>query len=97
LLNILLVFAKILIITLFFFRKTQFFAENCRKSPKIVIITSTPVFTSWTQGWRLASSGRSCIRGVNSYPFVHPQGAGEQTLFFKIMQGRNNFQLHSHI
>jgi hypothetical protein len=33
-----------------FLRKTQFFAENCRKSPKIVIITSTPVFTSWTQG-----------------------------------------------
>jgi hypothetical protein len=25
-----------------FWEKRQFFAENCRKSPKIVIITSTP-------------------------------------------------------
>jgi hypothetical protein len=29
-----------------FWEKRQFFAENCRKSPKIVIITSTPSRTS---------------------------------------------------
>jgi hypothetical protein len=28
-----------------FWEKHQFFAKNCRKSPKIVIITSTPVPT----------------------------------------------------
>jgi hypothetical protein len=33
---------KILIIALFFEKNAIFFAENCRKSPKIVIITSTP-------------------------------------------------------
>jgi hypothetical protein len=33
---------KILIITLVFEKKTPFFDENCRKSQKIVIITSTP-------------------------------------------------------
>jgi hypothetical protein len=32
---------KILIITLFFLEKRQFFAENCQKSQKIVIITAT--------------------------------------------------------
>jgi hypothetical protein len=31
-----------LIITLVFQKNANFFAENCRKSPKIVIITSTP-------------------------------------------------------
>jgi hypothetical protein len=33
---------KILIITLVFEKNTNFFAENCQKSLKIVIITSTP-------------------------------------------------------
>jgi hypothetical protein len=33
---------KILIITLVFEKNANFFAENCRKSQKIVIITSTP-------------------------------------------------------
>jgi hypothetical protein len=33
---------KILIITLVFEKNVNFFAENCRKSQKIVIITSTP-------------------------------------------------------
>jgi purine nucleoside permease len=33
---------KILILTLVFETNANFFAENCRKSPKIVIITSTP-------------------------------------------------------
>jgi hypothetical protein len=33
---------KILIITLVFEKNAKFFAENCRKSQKIVIITSTP-------------------------------------------------------
>jgi hypothetical protein len=33
---------KILIITLDFEKNANFFAENCRKSPKVVIITSTP-------------------------------------------------------
>jgi hypothetical protein len=33
---------KILIITLVFEKNANFFAENCRKSPKILIITSTP-------------------------------------------------------
>jgi hypothetical protein len=33
---------KILIITLVFERNANFLAENCRKSPKIVIVTSTP-------------------------------------------------------
>jgi hypothetical protein len=34
---------KMLIITLVFEKNANFFAENCRKSQKIVIITSTPV------------------------------------------------------
>jgi hypothetical protein len=42
LLKLLLVFAKILIITLVFEKNANFFDENCRKSQKIVIITSTP-------------------------------------------------------
>jgi hypothetical protein len=33
---------KILIITLVFEKNADFFAENCQKSQKIVIITSTP-------------------------------------------------------
>jgi hypothetical protein len=33
---------KILIITLFFEKNAYFFAENCQKSQKNVIITSTP-------------------------------------------------------
>jgi hypothetical protein len=33
---------KILIITSVFEKNAKFFAENCRKSQKIVIITSTP-------------------------------------------------------
>jgi hypothetical protein len=33
---------KIVIITLVFEKNANFFAENCRKSQKIVIITSTP-------------------------------------------------------
>jgi hypothetical protein len=33
---------KILIITLVFEKNANFFAENCHKSPKIVIITSIP-------------------------------------------------------
>jgi hypothetical protein len=33
---------KNLIITLIFEKNANFFAENCRKSQKIVIITSTP-------------------------------------------------------
>jgi hypothetical protein len=35
-------FGKSLIITLVFEKNANFFAENCRKSQKIVIITSTP-------------------------------------------------------
>jgi hypothetical protein len=35
---------KILIITLVFEKNANFFGENCRKSQKIVIITSTPGF-----------------------------------------------------
>jgi hypothetical protein len=35
---------KILIITLVFEKNANFFAVNCRKSQKIVIITSTPGF-----------------------------------------------------
>jgi hypothetical protein len=42
LLKQLLVFAKIEIITLVFEKNANFFAENWQKSPKIVIITSTP-------------------------------------------------------
>jgi hypothetical protein len=33
---------KMLIITLVFEKNANFFAENCQKSQKIVIITSTP-------------------------------------------------------
>jgi hypothetical protein len=40
--KLLLVFAKTVTITLFFEKNVNFFAENCRKSQKIVIITSTP-------------------------------------------------------
>jgi hypothetical protein len=42
LLKLLLVFAKIVIITLFFEKNANFFAENKQKSQKIVSITSTP-------------------------------------------------------
>jgi hypothetical protein len=42
LLKLLLVFAKIVIITSVFEKKRHFFAENWQKSQKIVIITSTP-------------------------------------------------------
>jgi hypothetical protein len=35
-------FCENLIITLDFFKTPIFFAENCRKSPKIAIITSAP-------------------------------------------------------
>jgi hypothetical protein len=42
LLKLLLVFAKIVIITLVFEKNDIFFAENWQKSQKIVIITSTP-------------------------------------------------------
>jgi hypothetical protein len=41
---------KILIITLFFEKNANFFAENWQKSPKIVIITPTPdwaIFAYW--------------------------------------------------
>jgi hypothetical protein len=38
---------KILIITLVFEKNANFFAENCRKSQKIVIITSTPGWPDW--------------------------------------------------
>jgi hypothetical protein len=37
-------FFKKVIITLVFEKNANFFAENCRKSQKIVIITSTPGF-----------------------------------------------------
>jgi hypothetical protein len=36
------ILCKILIITLVFEKNANFFAENCQKLPKIVIITSTP-------------------------------------------------------
>jgi histidinol phosphatase-like enzyme len=36
---------KILIITLVYEKNANFFTENCRKSQKIVIITSTPAVT----------------------------------------------------
>jgi hypothetical protein len=36
---------KILIITLVFEKNANFFAENCRKSQKFAITTSTPVLT----------------------------------------------------
>jgi hypothetical protein len=41
-----------------FWEKRQFFAENCRKSPKIVIITSTPDLDlapmhSWSFCWEI--------------------------------------------
>jgi hypothetical protein len=38
---------KILIITLVFVKNANFFAENCQKSQKIVIITSTPGLDSF--------------------------------------------------
>jgi hypothetical protein len=41
---------KILIITLFSEKNANFFAENCRKSPKIVIITLTPASLCLHQG-----------------------------------------------
>jgi hypothetical protein len=44
---------KILIITLVFEKNANFFAENCQKSPKIVIITLTPAHlahTPWLSG-----------------------------------------------
>jgi flagellar biogenesis protein FliO len=42
LLQLLLVFAKIVILALVFEKNANIFAENCQKSQKIVIITSTP-------------------------------------------------------
>jgi hypothetical protein len=48
LLKLLLVFAKIVIITLVFEKNANFFAENWQKSQKIVIKTSTPGRTAST-------------------------------------------------
>jgi hypothetical protein len=42
---------KILIITLVFEKNANFFAENCQKSQKIVIIASTPCHTVPRQHW----------------------------------------------
>jgi hypothetical protein len=39
---------KIWFVTLVFDKKGNFFAENCRKLQKIVIITSTPGHTEWS-------------------------------------------------
>jgi hypothetical protein len=44
--KLLLVFAKIVIITLVFEKNANFFAKNWQKSQKIVIITSTPARTA---------------------------------------------------
>jgi hypothetical protein len=41
--------SKILILTLVFEKNANFFADNCQKSQKIMIITSTPDF-----GWFIA-------------------------------------------
>jgi hypothetical protein len=41
---------RILIITLVFEKNANFFAENCQKSPKIVIITSTPGCANFSPG-----------------------------------------------
>jgi hypothetical protein len=45
--KLLLVFAKIVIITLVFEKNANFFAEKWQKSQKIVIITSTPGHPDW--------------------------------------------------
>jgi hypothetical protein len=50
LLKLLLVFAKIVIITLVFEKYANFIAENWQKSQKIVIITSTPGRMKWAKG-----------------------------------------------
>jgi hypothetical protein len=42
-------YAKSNIITLVFEKNANFFAENCQKSQKIVIITSVPVYGKWTR------------------------------------------------
>jgi hypothetical protein len=47
---------KILIITLVFEKNANFFAENCRKSQKIVIITSTPVLSTGFHAYRKSPS-----------------------------------------
>jgi hypothetical protein len=47
LLKLLLVFAKIVIITLVFEKNANFFAKNWQKSQKIVIITSPGRATNW--------------------------------------------------
>jgi hypothetical protein len=51
---------KILIITLVFEKNANFFAENCQKSQKIVIITSTPDWAIFSLGSVLKTNYRSC-------------------------------------
>jgi hypothetical protein len=41
---------KIMIITLAFEKNANFFAKNCQKSPKIVMLTSTPGHPDWSNG-----------------------------------------------
>jgi hypothetical protein len=60
---------KILIITLVFEKNANFFAENCRKSQKIVIITSTPD----TKTKKARFVGGRGLMVFSSLPKFHPR------------------------
>jgi hypothetical protein len=74
---------KILIITLVFEKNANFFAENCRKSQKIVIITLTPGRLRMIKTKHLhltcgcnTSHGRQGFWGFCTAPEVRPQENG---------------------
>jgi hypothetical protein len=58
---------QILIITLVFEKNANFYAENCRKSQKIVIITSTP-------SRQFSSSDKKDIFSKQLPPYVYLGG-----------------------
>jgi hypothetical protein len=57
---------QILILTLVFEKNTNFFAENCQNSQKIVIITSAPGANPTTVGYNATSS---LVRFTNKQNF----------------------------
>jgi hypothetical protein len=68
-----------MIITLVFEKNANFFAENCQKSPKIVIITSTPgERTLDLLGFSFITS--SYFRGATATPLLRITLSSKQRL-----------------
>jgi hypothetical protein len=74
---------KILIITLFFEKNANFFAKNCWKSQKIVIITSTP-------GQLFLTTNRNHKKNLSSVQLMCFR-ASDYFVFFNLTQKRERF------